>query len=169
MTAGPPVSATFFKVDAVVHEPDPLPIGGDERPTRRAGEHGHRLERVERADEELRAIVADIDDARAVRRDRQVPVVAVDGQRGDAPEDRATDARHEAVPRQSGAWRPTYRCARDGGDSPEPHAVIATTRRHNGLRGSGAAKRPAGGARLAPFSSTNSAVEMSATDADDPW
>ena len=59
-----------------VHEPDPLAIGGDERPARRAGEHRHRLEGVERADEELRAAVADIDEAGAVRRDRQVAVVA---------------------------------------------------------------------------------------------
>ena len=81
MTAGPPVTGTFFNARGV-HEPDPLAIGGDERPARRAGEHRHRFEGVERADEELRAAVADIDDAGAVRRDRQVAVVPVDGQRG---------------------------------------------------------------------------------------
>ena len=53
----------FLQRVVAVHEPDPLAIGGDERPARRAGEHRHRLEGVERADEELRAVVADIDDA----------------------------------------------------------------------------------------------------------
>src|SRR5687767_13927102 len=42
--------------------------------------------------------------------------------------------------------------------------VSAATRRHSSLRGSGAADvELAGGARLAPFSNTNTAVEISAT------
>src|SRR5947207_11203570 len=48
--------------------------------------------------------------------------------------------------------------------TPSTTPVIATARSHGGLRGCGAADTvPAGGARLAPFSRTNSAVEMSAT------
>ena len=72
----------FFQRGDIVHEPDPLAVGRDEQPARRAGEDGHRLERVERADEELPALVTDIDDAGTVGRDRQVTVAADDGQRG---------------------------------------------------------------------------------------
>ena len=147
---------------AAVHEPDPLAIGRDERPARRAGEHRHRLEGVERADEELRAAVAHIDDAGAVRRDRQVTVVAVDGQRGGTRRRDHADARHEAA-RSAGRVANHTRGAATAATTSAP-AVSAATRRHSGLRGSGAADTvPAGGARLAPFSSTNSAVEMSAT------
>ena len=105
--AGPPVTATFFKHVAAVHESDPAAIGGDERPGRRAGEHRQRLEGVERADEELRAVVADIDDAGAVRRDRQVVVGATDRSASWQSRTRSAGGRHEARPVQPGAWRTT--------------------------------------------------------------
>ena len=66
MIGGPPVIATFWSVCAV-DEADPLAIRRDEWPAHgaAAGDR-HRFERVERADEELRAVVADVDDVRPV-------------------------------------------------------------------------------------------------------
>ena len=53
--------------DDAVDEADPLAIRRDEWPAQSAAAGDrHRFERVERADEELRAVVADVDDVRPV-------------------------------------------------------------------------------------------------------
>ena len=55
-----------------IEEADPLAVRRDERPIRRA-EPGERrgVELIERAHEECRAVGADVDDARAIRREGQ--------------------------------------------------------------------------------------------------
>ena len=69
VTAGPPVIATFFSAKSL-EEADPLAVRRDERPIRHA-EPGERrgVELIEGAHEECRAVGADIDDARAIRRE----------------------------------------------------------------------------------------------------
>ena len=71
-SAGPPVIATFFS-DSRVGKADPLAVGRDERAggCAEAGQR-RRVELVERPHEERRAVGTDIDDARAVGRDRDV-------------------------------------------------------------------------------------------------
>ena len=55
-----------------LHEPDPLAVGGDERLAQfSGGEHHRGLEGIKRTDEELGAVVAHVDDARAIGRNRQ--------------------------------------------------------------------------------------------------
>ena len=69
---------------ARVDEADPLPIGREERGTRRAQtRERRRFELIQCAHEELRAGGSRpfVDDARAVRRDREVDTLVVHGQR----------------------------------------------------------------------------------------
>src|SRR5437762_640240 len=76
--------------------------------------------------------------------------VIVRRERRDATESAGRAANHTRVPATTATTNTT--------------PVNEAMRRHSGLRGSGALEiAPAGGARLAPLSSTNSAVEMSAT------
>ena len=64
---GPPVIATFRSVMTLSMKPTHWPSGETNGPrsVAAAGDR-HRFERVERADEELRAVVADVDDVRPV-------------------------------------------------------------------------------------------------------
>ena len=72
VTAGPPVIATFLRVEvAVATKPTHWPSGETKTP-RSAAARGDRsrLELIERTDKELRAVIADVDHPRAVRGDR---------------------------------------------------------------------------------------------------
>ncbi len=53
----------FLQCAVVVHEPDPVAVGGDKRSARSPFEHGRRLQGIERPDKKLRAVIADIDHA----------------------------------------------------------------------------------------------------------
>ena len=72
----------FLQDARAVDKTDPLAVGRHERGARRAGEQADRLQGVERPDEQLAAVVAHVDHAGAVRRDRQIAIDAVDRQRG---------------------------------------------------------------------------------------
>ncbi len=65
-----------------IGETNPLAVRRHERAARRAGEEAHGLQSVERSDEQLAAVVAHVDHAGAVGRDRQIAIDAVDRQRG---------------------------------------------------------------------------------------
>ena len=126
--------------DAVVPETNPLAIGRYEQSMWRAREHCHGLECAERADEELRAAVAHVNEVGAVRCDRDGAVVAVDGQRG------GTDGANCRRETRGGAARVANHVSAAAiiaiTNAP---AVSAAARRHNRLRGCGAADTvPAG-------------------------
>ena len=86
---------------ARVREPNPLAVRRHERSARQTGEHGHGIEGIQGPNEELRAAVADIDDARAVRRDRHVALTICESQRGGTRRDnlQPRDARRDRFSR----------------------------------------------------------------------
>ena len=106
-------------------EADPLAVRGYDRRAQAGavGRNRHRLERVQRADEQLRAVVPDVDDAPPVGGDGDVAIQTVDRHRGGA-------GRHDRHAR--GVWpgrqapgRPQHeqqRSAECTGDDPGQHA-----------------------------------------------
>ena len=92
---GPPVIATFLSVFRPSTKPTHWPSGETNGSANLPCRDRHRFERVERADEQLCAVVADVDDVRAVRGDGEVAIEAVDRERGRAGwrDVRARDAR----------------------------------------------------------------------------
>ena len=85
---------------AALIEPDPLAVGRDEDPVQRGSACDDRLrvEPIERADEELSAVVAHVDDARAIGRDRQTAIaVGSDRRRARRCDWDARDARRRGL------------------------------------------------------------------------
>ena len=82
VTAGPPVTATFFNTPRPSTNPIHWPSGETNGP-RGAPVNTATGSRASSARTKICVpLVADVDEAGAVRRDRQVAVVPVDGQRG---------------------------------------------------------------------------------------
>src|SRR2546426_4511986 len=77
---GPPVIATFFSVVLLSTKPTHWPSGEMNGPRGLPLEDLDGVERVERADEQPRSVGADIDNAGAIRRNRQVANDTVDAQ-----------------------------------------------------------------------------------------